>query len=82
MALSRARLALYIVGSRNSFKATEWNTVIDNLESKGMMEETLPLVNERGEERNVKSAKELYEICDLESAQGLGNWDTFSESTA
>ena len=82
MALSRARLALYIVGSRITFKATEWSTVIDNLESKGMLDDSLPLVNSAGEKREIGSAAELYAICDIESLQGLGNWDTSSQTRA
>ena len=75
VALSRARLALYIVGSRTSFNSTEWRTVIENLESKGMMGDTLPLVNKTGNVREVGSANELYSVCDVVAMQGLGNWE-------
>ena len=74
--MSRARLALYIVGSRTSYKTTEWSEIIYALESKGMLGDTLPLVNSRGEQRNVDSANELFWVCEMEALQGLGNWET------
>ena len=71
VALSRARLAIYIVGSKDVFRHTEWGSVVDRLETRGMIGDALPLESEKGERRNVESAKELWEICDELTKQGL-----------
>ena len=71
VALSRARLALYIVGSRNSFEGTEWGRVIWELEARGCMGHGLELMRCNGEVREVHTADELFTICDEVQKKGI-----------
>ena len=74
VALSRARLAMYIVGSKEAYKQSEWGKVIERLEWKGMIGDSLPLVNEKGEGVHMETAGQLFDMCEVVARHGPGNW--------
>ena len=69
VALSRARLNFYIVGSVAAFSA-DWGEVLQRLGDK--VGDVLPLVNEAGQEVGVESAQRLFEICTETEKKGVG----------
>lgn len=65
MALSRARLALFIVGSRSTYsnEKTEWAGLVEKLNSTNQIGEELILINDNKEEVRVTTVAQLDEIC-------------------